>query len=154
MRCLGTSRSTWACELKWAFVYNGSEPYGHAPRERVSWNDKYVICGYRIPQSRSTWACELKLPFFTRSNVTRSSRSTWACELKSEEMQRAESVSSHAPRERVSWNDSDDFIERIEVVTLHVSVWVEIITLFTSSRANIVTLHVSVWVEIIILDFC
>ena len=35
-----------------------------------------------------------------------------------------------------------------EEVTLHVSVWVEIINQFTDVIVNIVTLHVSVWVEI------
>ena len=68
-----SSRSTWACELKW-FLINLQKPctpvtlhvsvwveilfilskilisIRHAPRERVSWNDKYVICGYRIPR--------------------------------------------------------------------------------------------------------
>ena len=32
----------------------------------------------------------------------------------------------HAPRERVSWNDYEEYTDNLEEVTLHVSVWVEI----------------------------
>ena len=120
------SRSTWACELKfrktrqaerhdvtlhvsvWVEIYqlvrNVPWVIGHAPRERVSWNDSGDHCvGYLI-RSRSTWACELKfsdaVPLspirtvtlhvsvwveifrFSRERFLFSSRSTWACELK------------------------------------------------------------------------
>ena len=79
-----SSRSTWACELKF----------------NVRWN--YMI----VSMSRSTWACELK--FFKQCMLfcTVSSRSTWACELKLPFFNALEIVTSHAPRERVSWNDS------------------------------------------------
>ena len=99
--------------------------------------------------SRSTWACELKsFPLF-QPRVHTLSRSTWACELK--------------------WPIYNT-IPNNGLVTLHVSVWVEIVFPSQSlvplpSRSTwacelkctvsrfasffcIVTLHVSVWVEI------
>ena len=77
------SRSTWACELKY---HNG----------RI-WTCKI--------KSRSTWACELKLlSEYSKANVN-SSRSTWACELKFDKSDSFINDTSHAPRERVSWND-------------------------------------------------
>ena len=76
------------------------------------------------------------------------SRSTWACELKSEKIQHLRRQTGHAPRERVSWNDGIDFNTVKTVVTLHVSVWVEMQRQQESIRAGNVTLHVSVWVEI------
>ena len=53
------------------------------------------------------------------------SRSTWACELKLSTVSLLWTLKSHAPRERVSWNEEE--VERLkeELVTLHVSVWVE-----------------------------
>ena len=56
----------------------------HAPRERVSWNQSYLI--------------------------------------------KYINISSHAPRERVSWNEIfATWKSNISPVTLHVSVWVEMI---------------------------
>ena len=121
----------------------------HAPRERVSWNKAathYIditivtlhvsvwveIFSKRFSQclstSRSTWACELKWRSASEKSVRYQSRSTWACELKCKVFQR-------------------DFWNR--VVTLHVSVWVEIFHFGTSNGSTGVTLHVSVWVEIL-----
>ena len=58
---------------------------------------------------------------------------------------------SHAPRERVSWNCSCQCVfPGIHDVTLHVSVWVEILGGITYGKIHRVTLHVSVWVEILI----
>ena len=55
------------------------------------------------------------------------SRSTWACELKCYQLQRyQEQQSRHAPRERVSWNCKKKARIWYCMVTLHVSVWVEI----------------------------
>ena len=54
----------------------------------------------------------------------------------------------HAPRERVSWNVKVDFGAEEAIVTLHVSVWVEIHRLPHLVQNCNVTLHVSVWVEI------
>ena len=81
--CKTTSRSTWACELKcivlveiipvFAVTLHVSvwveiqcplklcdSIYRHAPRERVSWNEKRVAEHNNFARSRSTWACELK----------------------------------------------------------------------------------------------
>ena len=100
-----SSRSTWACELKWEFPEQSNGNKG----------------------SRSTWACELKWFWFSAPHKWDWSRSTWACELK------------------CLW---DDTISAWQLVTLHVSVWVEIETCtFGAVRLFPVTLHVSVWVE-------
>ena len=147
---------------------------GHAPRERVSWNINFGWPIFTIPLvtlhvsvwveipasdsrqktivSRSTWACELKCQRFVLTIWKSWSRSTWACELKLF----LYTVLLNCP-----------------LVTLHVSVWVEIdvldISLYDSRchapRERVswnfdvdgtdvwltVTLHVSVWVEISIL---
>ena len=96
----------------------------HAPRERVSWNDKYVICGYRIPVTLhvSVWVeiCGVRL-----SRLRTESRSTWACELKFLRYDDISELISHAPRERVSWNVNISAMQAEVKVTLHVSVWVE-----------------------------
>ena len=56
---------------------------------------------------------------------------------------------SHAPRERVSWNIWKEYGKvNLGVVTLHVSVWVEIDFDLSKVGYKVVTLHVSVWVEI------
>ena len=124
------SRSTWACELKsldlskipinhsvtlHVSVWVEMEPFGkfsciglgHAPRERVSWND------------------------FLKGVVTDS-----GC---------------HAPRERVSWNSDLFCFPADALVTLHVSVWVEILGGQFCNKFSPVTLHVSVWVEMIFI---
>ena len=147
-RSLG-SRSTWACELKYAV--------------------KWVILP--IGGSRSTWACELKWLFVTATAILLKSRSTWACELK----WRLSAtrcwyiwVTLHVsvwvemnPRQKLF---------KLRFVTLHVSVWVEMkwkilktaptmsrstwacelksLYSFRPSATCFVTLHVSVWVEI------
>ena len=121
------SRSTWACELKlnyyeinlnlakvtlhvsvWVEMrkrpWNVHDRLGHAPRERVSWNNQdsrgkrvaYVTLHVSVwveiqflpifqvcLMSRSTWACELKCLKISAFNCSFVSRSTWACELKS-----------------------------------------------------------------------
>ena len=59
----------------------------------------------------------------------------------------------HAPRERVSWNLFPAHTLRKSFVTLHVSVWVEIIWVFVNGCMGYVTLHVSVWVEIVVLQW-
>ena len=100
------------------------------------------------------------------------SRSTWACELKCcHKILTARQAQCHAPRERVSWNDNEvienSIVNRhaprervswnliknrlyllIDKVTLHVSVWVEIVDFTDIKSIFSVTLHVSVWVEI------
>ena len=77
--------------------------------------------------SRSTWACELKCNFDAIQTILHKSRSTWACELKFYgRAKRYEDSTSHAPRERVSWNTKAAEYFGYDWVTLHVSVWVEI----------------------------
>ena len=125
---------------------------------------------YAANRSRSTWACELKYPALPVLLSFYQSRSTWACELKyfvfipfndifrhaprervswNFQIFRAQGTGErHAPRERVSWNPTTFAYMVQGLVTLHVSVWVEI-TLFHSFKCHqVVTLHVSVWVEI------
>ena len=126
----------------------------HAPRERVSWNKNKPWKQSNMVTSRSTWACELKYSLLNaKSNaitvtlhvsvwveigipppmiLSRSSRSTWACELKLMFTIKMEVPYCHAPRERVSWNFGISWISWIFIVTLHVSVWVEISYTFYS----------------------
>ena len=100
------SRSTWACELKsrkrnilWTVAKS------HAPRERVSWN--YQKAAERndgighAPRERVSWNDDFE--------------------------RLSKMLTGHAPRERVSWNDSYNIHMAQYFVTLHVSVWVEII---------------------------
>ena len=122
-----------------------------------------------MTKSRSTWACELKYTNSVFALCVYPSRSTWACELKFNSKICFIPQISHAPRERVSWNNQDSRGERVAYVTLHVSVWVEIsipliVLGLAKSRSTwacelkfvnavfhvlkSVTLHVSVWVEI------
>ena len=56
----------------------------------------------------------------------------------------------HAPRERVSWNILRRRKQKSVYVTLHVSVWVEIMSLLKPIVNRSVTLHVSVWVEMLL----
>ena len=48
----------------------------------------------------------------------------------------------------MSWNGDGIAVSPIAAVTLHVSVWVEIVMKHQSTMFYFVTLHVSVWVEI------
>ena len=82
------------------------------------------------------------------SDIRLSSRSTWACELKFYSLSFFRSLQGHAPRERVSWNVNKHILFRQFFVTLHVSVWVEMVKMRIAHENGIVTLHVSVWVEI------
>ena len=141
----------------------------HAPRERVSWNDRWRAYRGRTYRSRSTWACELKWKRLHWFSNLLWSRSTWACELKLDSVLLSFSLNRHAPRERVSWNLMFSSKQHVIPVTLHVSVWVEmtfLLLLLTFLRRHAprervswnvlirlkfaqrgVTLHVSVWVE-------
>ena len=123
---VSSSRSTWACELKWIIVNVYLITDSHAPRERVSWNFAKITyinnCSSHAPRervswnniswallrnstlSRSTWACELKSERSSFSGMVIASRSTWACELKSQYLRCSFQAPRHAPRERVSWN--------------------------------------------------
>ena len=125
-RRVDVSRSTWACELKFRRLDILTSDERHAPRERVSWNRSWPqkkwlqgksrstwACELKSSRtssalssrmSRSTWACELKFRYENAKNTCDMSRSTWACELKLSRFQWHNKCSSHAPRERVSWN--------------------------------------------------
>ena len=98
--------------------------------------------------SRSTWACELKFDksdsFINDSSHAPRERVSW----NNEQNFKVATLQRHAPRERVSWNEKFPTIETIFDVTLHVSVWVEICELYVCRNGAGVTLHVSVWVEI------
>ena len=146
----------------------------HAPRERVSWNHYIITSLLPQSQSRSTWACELKYHLAIPQCWATESRSTWACELKLQVQIPLIPQKRHAPRERVSWNGLSclQFClqfrhaprERVSWnlrcrpnhllsrVTLHVSVWVEMIEVGMFIWYESVTLHVSVWVEIVSLN--
>ena len=99
--------------------------------------------------SRSTWACELKWKIRKNWKWYDGSRSTWACELKFSPA--ILTVSSlHVTLHVSVWVEilCQMIYLKHELVTLHVSVWVEI-KLWIFAQTNYrVTLHVSVWVEI------
>ena len=149
-RNMQRSRSTWACELK-SPLFSHCLCYAcHAPRERVSWNWEYLRpspANQRVTLHVSVWvemACRLRCRVGWQS-----SRSTWACELKwSLSCISPPNFPSHAPRERVSWNArcvADKTYRNSHAPRERVS--------WNSSTLNVplpllVTLHVSVWVEI------
>ena len=129
---------------------------GHAPRERVSWNliQFSEFLGYQVtlhvsvwvemrtrwrhiilitshaPRERVSWNC--KDVDFDAEDFK--SRSTWACELKFYVLAFYQMPLCHAPRERVSWNCCQNIPELRLIVTLHVSVWVEISSLTSAVR--------------------
>ena len=98
----------------------------HAPRERVSWNEK---SGYKkgdktVTLHVSVWVEMQKLVIErikTRCHAPRE-RVSWNI-IK---VYKQNKKKGHAPRERVSWNIVDGCRVTTEDVTLHVSVWVEI----------------------------
>ena len=119
------SRSTWACELKYLLYHRYKNITCHAPRERVSWNTAYwpiAPCNV-VTLHVSVW---VEISFRKWKQRTVSSRSTWACELKFSNRSFGIYTPSHAPRERVSWNERRSQHQENMQVTLHVSVWVEI----------------------------
>ena len=121
------SRSTWACELKLVMNKIVAAVKSHAPRERVSWNLTSPTTASK-PLSRSTWACELKCYPISLSFLFRWSRSTWACELKLSlcacQLQSPWSRSTWACELKLLWYGKNI---QCNHVTLHVSVWVEMV---------------------------
>ena len=137
--------SVWV-EMKTLLIW-ASRFWSHAPRERVSWNclSRQYIFYYIVTLHVSVW---VEIHVYVTILWYFRSRSTWACELKfpvwhllSEYSSHAprERVSwnvtyllytvfhcRHAPRERVSWNHKVRWLVSLLLVTLHVSVWVEI----------------------------
>ena len=120
----------------------------HAPRERVSWNLNISRAAIQLsrhaPRERVSW----NINSDAVCRFHRKSRSTWACELKFHTNTQPLLLNSHAPRERVSWNDKYGNLISDVIVTLHVSVWVEMKSHKDLTATPKVTLHVSVWVEI------
>ena len=142
------SRSTWACELKYYYANLGFIDLCHAPRERVSWNPYYfrVEIGDRVTLHVSVWveiyihlivtlllAVTLHVSVWVEILASKAishfsmSRSTWACELKLNIYFLTNLWPGHAPRERVSWNLFPFNVALKNSVTLHVSVWVEML---------------------------
>ena len=139
------SRSTWACELKFAECVYPGWGRSHAPRERVSWNTTAIeplttqVC--HAPRERVSWNWQdshiriygwvtlhvsvwVEMPTAYNRQTSMSSRSTWACELKYLYLAIQNTDIGHAPRERVSWNLCRINSRLTWLVTLHVSVWV------------------------------
>ena len=101
-----------------------------------------------VLRSRSTWACELKLIVFPSTLNSASHAPRERVSWNTQNLTTLEAKWSHAPRERVSWNCmTTSWLTRV-VVTLHVSVWVEMRLQVYGVCKIAVTLHVSVWVEI------
>ena len=120
----------------------------HAPRERVSWNlieSKPIMRQDRhAPRERVSWNYML----FCQNHIYKChaprERVSWNCIIGVEVL----CIARHAPRERVSWNTTAYGKTKSNTVTLHVSVWVEIVNCWFPTFQHFVTLHVSVWVEI------
>ena len=137
--------------VSWNFPEDdlGYTNFGHAPRERVSWNllQKFCLLTNCVTLHVSVW---VEIMFSPSLGISvQKSRSTWACELKSLAVTCGISFSGHAPRERVSWNALrpwelrlDDCHAPRERVSWNAKT-IEI------DRRTWVTLHVSVWVEIL-----
>ena len=124
-----TSRSTWACELKFTtslytawrvrvtlhvsvwVEMNIAATLVEERRSRSTWACELKWCSagnHRVlTMSRSTWACELKSLLLRLAALRSPSRSTWACELKCVTPTAWKYVAGHAPRERVSWNQKE-----------------------------------------------
>ena len=121
------SRSTWACELKCKIISTSVDFNGHAPRERVSWNEIiysfYIGWNGHAPRERVSWNTLSNDILKTRTGHAPRERVSWnfsnnVCSF---------APFRHAPRERVSWNDLISCVQSpVLHVTLHVSVWVEI----------------------------
>ena len=99
---------------------------GHAPRERVSWNDKALKETNKksVTLHVSVWV-EIDYDdedmLFYNGHAPRE-RVSW----NDTDTPQGRFMLSHAPRERVSWNDTNGLKRGDNNVTLHVSVWVEI----------------------------
>ena len=91
------------------------------------WVEMHVLCAlircYNVTLHVSVW---VEIPIKMADNTSVASRSTWACELKCCRSALHPTDIGHAPRERVSWNSPLTSAALNPLVTLHVSVWVEI----------------------------
>ena len=123
---LNRSRSTWACELKYASLLIRKKVDSHAPRERVSWNPTDTSKAYAdtVTLHVSVWVEMRQMLKQAVSGTVTLHVSVWV-----------EIIFANVKGGEVG-------------VTLHVSVWVEIDTHNFQEGKVYVTLHVSVWVEI------
>ena len=117
MRHAPRERVSWnCCDMSSRYLW-----LCHAPRERVSWNDwrsSFVSkIGSHAPRERVSWNFPEDDLGYTNFG--------------------------HAPRERVSWNLLQKFCLLTNCVTLHVSVWVEI--MFSPSLGISVQKSRSTW---------
>ena len=134
----------------WNERHRGRGNRGHAPRERVSWNEILFrlrsIKNRHAPRERVSWNCFCSIKWI-KCNP---SRSTWACELKFE-MKDTEEEETEVTLHVSVWVEitEKNFFKTGTKVTLHVSVWVEISQIMYALLHHYVTLHVSVWVEIV-----
>ena len=135
---IGTSRSTWACELKYYFYDLDKLTTSHAPRERVSWNTHInnVFKIFRVTLHVSVWVEILLWYTVLKKWKGHAPRERVSWNVKN--FTKIANTPGHAPRERVSWNAVVTLIFEISAVTLHVSVWVEIkiFTIFTSAESH------------------
>ena len=101
---VGKSRSTWACELKLRYRLSDHLTPGHAPRERVSWNE--------------IWDTD------TISSIGHAPRERVSWNKKHKDMIKVIAVTLHVS----VWVEMSMTMKSgaLYCVTLHVSVWVEI----------------------------
>ena len=149
------SRSTWACELKWR-IGRSLRCYRRVTLHVSVWVEIFglinaLVSTIPVTLHVSVW---VEIHLFCQRLNRLSSRSTWACELKCPKLSLLWRFLRHAPRERVSWNSDDGLLVCAVIVTLHVSVWVEIFLPNANKIVRCVTLHVSVWVEIAMCPTC
>ena len=100
------SRSTWACELKLAVHALATSPGCHAPRERVSWNSdswRCYRCQIQVTLHVSVWVEMKKSDEPSNTDLVTLHVSVWV-EIMCV-MYAVKFMKSHAPRERVSWNE-------------------------------------------------
>ena len=121
-----TSRSTWACELKCRS--SSSSVSRPVVTLHVSVWVEISLRSTSRTRKKVTLHVSVWVEIFNASSTTIEgvSRSTWACELKCVYNDLGLSSLCHAPRERVSWNKELSMWVNKLMVTLHVSVWVEI----------------------------
>ena len=102
---LPLSRSTWACELK--FDFQGIREFFNRVTLHVSVWVEMQICSAAFRKPFVTLHVSVWVEMTTWKSwqiFSARSRSTWACELKCMVCNANPRVTSHAPRERVSWN--------------------------------------------------
>ena len=151
-----SSRSTWACELKSVDVVRWVSSARHAPRERVSWNRRefYISCVLSsVTLHVSVWVEMQTLVVLAE---------IFACHAPRERVSWNYNVLffiwnwyRHAPRERVSWNFSVSVENGLRNPSR--STWaceLKWQKCEVEHQQEIVTLHVSVWVEMACCLFC